>query len=131
MISPSKGTCEMADDILDQARSYLERLPADSPEWQGRIAEFLSALNRIAEGKSAERKAAAFPKVEGTEHPGPLDQHVDGTAQKHTSEEWTDDTLAALAALRRAAIKARRRAIETTGSVATWRDGKIVYDTEV
>ena len=35
------------------------------------------------------------------------------------------------AALRRAAIKARRRAIALTGSVPTWRDGKIVYDTEV
>ena len=34
------------------------------------------------------------------------------------------------AAMRRAAIKARKRAIETTGSVPTWRDGKIVYDTE-
>ena len=37
----------------------------------------------------------------------------------------------ALIAMRRAAVKARRRAIETTGSVPTWRDGKIVYDTEV
>lgn len=35
------------------------------------------------------------------------------------------------AAMRRAAIKARKRAIETTGSVPTWRDGKLVYDTEV
>ena len=35
------------------------------------------------------------------------------------------------AAMKRAAIEARRRAIETTGSVPTWRDGKIVYDTEV
>ena len=35
------------------------------------------------------------------------------------------------AAMKRAAIKARRRAIETTGSVPTWRDGKLVYDTEV
>ena len=35
------------------------------------------------------------------------------------------------AAMRRAAVKARRRAIETTGSVPTWRDGKIVYETEV
>ena len=34
-------------------------------------------------------------------------------------------------AMRRAAIEARKRAIETTGSVPTWRDGKIVYDTEV
>ncbi len=35
------------------------------------------------------------------------------------------------AAMRRAAKEARKRAIETTGSVPTWRDGKIVYDTEV
>ena len=41
------------------------------------------------------------------------------------------DFIGAEKALRRAAIKARKRAIETTGSVPTWRDGKIVYDTEV
>ena len=35
------------------------------------------------------------------------------------------------AAMRRAAIEARRRAIKTTGSVGTWRDGKLVRDTEV
>ena len=35
------------------------------------------------------------------------------------------------AAMRRAAIEARKRAIETTGYVPTWRDGKIVHDTEV
>ena len=35
------------------------------------------------------------------------------------------------AAMRRAAIKARKRAIETTGSVPMWRDGRLVYDTEV
>ena len=34
-------------------------------------------------------------------------------------------------ALRRAAKKARKRAIETSGYVPTWRDGKIVHDTEV
>ena len=34
------------------------------------------------------------------------------------------------AALRRAAYKARRRAIALNGYVATYRDGKIVYDTE-
>ncbi len=55
----------------------------------------------------------------------------DRNTQKRTSQEPTEDTLAALAAMRRAAVKARRRAIEATGSVATWRDGKIVYDTEV
>ncbi len=35
-----------------------------------------------------------------------------------------------LAALRRAAYKARKRAIALDGYVATWRDGKVVYDTE-
>ena len=34
------------------------------------------------------------------------------------------------AALCRAAKKARQRAIDDEGYVATWRDGKIVYDTE-
>ena len=36
---------------------------------------------------------------------------------------------AALAALRRASDIARRRALETTGSVAIFRDGEIVYET--
>ena len=34
-------------------------------------------------------------------------------------------------AMRRAAVEARRRAIETTGYVETWRNGKLVRDTEV
>ena len=38
--------------------------------------------------------------------------------------------LAAEAALRRAAYKARQRDIALTGSAVTYRDGKIVYDTE-
>jgi hypothetical protein len=37
----------------------------------------------------------------------------------------------ALIALKRAAIKARRRAIRTQGYVATWRDGKMYRDTKV
>ena len=51
--------------------------------------------------------------------------------RKQTSQEPSADSLAALAALRRAAVKARRQSIEVTGSVPTWRDGKIVYETEV
>ena len=35
------------------------------------------------------------------------------------------------AAIRRAAVEARQRAIDTKGYVETWRDGKIVRDTEV
>ena len=34
-------------------------------------------------------------------------------------------------AMRQAAIEARHRAIETKGYVETWRDGKLVRDTEV
>ena len=57
---------------------------------------------------------------------------TDGKAGgKQTSREPSADSLAALAALRRAAVKARRESIEATGSVPTWRDGKIVYETEV
>lgn len=41
------------------------------------------------------------------------------------------DFVGAEAALKRAAINARRRAIETSGSVAMYRDGKIVHVTEV
>ena len=121
----------MTGDILDQARSYLERLPADSPEWQSAVADFLSDVSGIADAKSAEREAVAFPKVAETELLGFVDQHSDRATQKQISQELTADSLAALAALRRAAIKARRQSIEATGSVATWRDGKIVHDTEV
>ena len=38
--------------------------------------------------------------------------------------------IGAEAALQRAAKKARKRAIALNGYVATYRDGKIVYDTE-
>ena len=48
-----------------------------------------------------------------------------------TDEERAEYFRGMDAAMRRAAIKARKRAIETTGSVPTWRDGKLVYDTEV
>ncbi len=39
--------------------------------------------------------------------------------------------IGAEAALKRAGIKARRRAIETSGSVAIYRDGKIVHVKEI
>ena len=35
------------------------------------------------------------------------------------------------AAMRRAAVEARQRAIKNQGYVETWRDGKLVRDTEV
>ena len=51
--------------------------------------------------------------------------------QIRTKEESAAYWAGVDAAMRRAAKEARKRAIETTGSVPTWRDGKIVYDTEV
>ena len=50
---------------------------------------------------------------------------------KPTKEERDSYNAGVDAALRRASLKARKRAIETAGSVPTWRDGKIVYETEV
>lgn len=55
-------------------------------------------------------------------------QHADLPKEK---PKRSADSIGAEAALRRAAIKARREAIEKLGYVVTWRDGKIVYDTEV
>ena len=52
--------------------------------------------------------------------------------QREREEQRPYDPYAdgALAALKRAAVKARRRNIALLGSVVTYRDGKIVYDTE-
>ena len=48
------------------------------------------------------------------------------TAQEERNPYW----LGAEAALKRAAKKARRRDIALTGSAVSYRDGKVVYDTE-
>lgn len=49
---------------------------------------------------------------------------------RQTAAQEIPDKSGALAALCRAAKKARQRAIDDQGYVATWRDGRIVYDTE-
>ncbi len=51
-------------------------------------------------------------------------------AEDTSLQEPSKAALAALEAMKRAAKKARQRAIALTGSVVTYRDGKIVYDTE-
>ena len=50
--------------------------------------------------------------------------------QKTTPEKRNPYWQGAEAALKRAAKKARQRDIALTGSAVTYRDGKIVYDTE-
>ena len=54
-------------------------------------------------------------------------EQLDGA---QTEVQEIPDKSGALAAMRRAAKKARRRAIDNDGYVETWRDGKIVRDTE-
>ena len=54
-------------------------------------------------------------------------EQLDGT---QTEVQEISDKSGALAAMRRAAKKARQRAIDNDGYVETWRDGEIVRDTE-
>ncbi len=56
----------------------------------------------------------------------PPEQH-DG---HHSMKSQDIDFIGALTALRRAAAKARRRAFETTGSVAIVKNGKVVWQKE-
>ena len=56
-------------------------------------------------------------------------QHQEKTSLDQ--EEWSKSENERIdAAMRRAAKKARQRAIDNDGYVETWRDGKIVRDTE-
>ena len=63
-------------------------------------------------------------------HPAETTELAEPTAQPPEPAEPDPFWLAAEAALRRAAYKARQRDIALTGSAVTYRDGKIVYDTE-
>ena len=69
-----------------------------------------------------------FPKMVAE---GGMTDKQNDEGRKDANKERPAHFIGAETALRRAAVKARKRAIETTGSVPTWRDGKIVYDTEV
>ena len=62
------------------------------------------------------------------------DNEMSSTGRKRagmTGEEYVAFRAGVDAAIRRAAVEARRRAIETLGLVPTWRNGEIAYDTEV
>ena len=64
-----------------------------------------------------------------------VDTNMDEKKQTGEKERWTysnpETTIPGIeAAMRRATIKARKRAIALTGRVVTFRDGEIVYDTE-
>jgi len=64
-----------------------------------------------------------------------VDIKIDETTQTDNDGRWTysneKTTIPGIeAAMRRATIKARRRAIALTGRVVTIRNGKVEYDTE-
>ena len=64
-----------------------------------------------------------------------VDTNMDEKKQTGEKDRWTysnpETTIPGIeAAMRRATIKARKRAIALTGRVVTFRDGKIEYDTE-
>ena len=49
----------MEHDILGRALSYLEGLPADSPEWEANVHEFLTSVNDLVDAKKDERESVA------------------------------------------------------------------------
>jgi hypothetical protein len=55
---------------------------------------------------------------------------LDNQAQEQEPQSRAPFFIGVEAALHNAAKKARKRAIALDGYVVTWRDGKIVYDTE-
>lgn len=54
---------------------------------------------------------------------------MDNHNEKSNNKTRDPDLAGAEAAMRRAAERARRRAIETTGSVVIFKDGKIIQET--
>lgn len=59
-----------------------------------------------------------------------LNKKSENTAHRPESQPRDPFFIGVEEALHHAAKRARKRAIALNGYVATWRDGKIVYDTE-
>ena len=59
-----QGEMELMDDgILNQARRYLEHLPADADEWSVDVPHFLTAVSEIADRKEFERESVAVARA--------------------------------------------------------------------
>lgn len=73
------GETELMDDgILNQARRFLDRLPADAPEWSVDVPDFLTAVSEIAGRKELERElvaAADALNLQVAEQVAELDQY--------------------------------------------------------
>ena len=70
------GRENMDDSILDQARRYLELLPADAAEWSVDVPHFLTAVSEIADRKELERESVAAVRALNSQM-AELDQYGD------------------------------------------------------
>ena len=86
----------------------------------------MTTLNTDVENQT-QRQAA-----DGVGNSAGVPQNTDVPDQVQQQEPQSRDPffIGVETALQNAAQKARKRAIALDGYVATWRDGKIVYDTE-
>ena len=73
---PEEKTSTVEKTILDQTLSYLQGLPADSPEWE-RVPDFLSSVGELSDMKAAEREAMASREALETEIVEFLSGYVD------------------------------------------------------
>jgi hypothetical protein len=80
------GTEDISEDkalfngrgILEEVRSYLEQLPADSPEWSSEVPDFSTFITEIMSLKRAER--------EGTALRAELDAKISDLRGRHSSD---------------------------------------------
>ena len=70
------GRENMDESILDQARRYLELLPADAAEWSVDVPHFLTAVSEIADRKELERESVAAVRALNSQM-AELDQYCD------------------------------------------------------
>ena len=57
----------MNTDFFGMARNHLENLPADAPEWESDVPEFLNFLTGVLESKRTDRESAAIGEVLNSE----------------------------------------------------------------
>ena len=100
----------------------------------GTLGPQLRGLQLVLQyGDSHQRRGACAGQARGhREHAWRVEVSGTDTQRPATPDDEDKAFLEGVdAAMKHAAIEARRRAIETTGSVGTWRNGKLVRDTEV
>ena len=114
-------------------------------EFKARLSDILSGLDDGGE-VIVTRRGKPCARVTPTDHPdgrkpslgslrGALTDLPDASYEDFPEIRTVPTPAAvedarALAALRRAAIKARLRALAVTGSVPMWRDGRVVYESD-